>query len=117
MLIAAAAARWNVPASECRAANSVITHTAERAHRHFRRGRRGGRRDRRRRSRCTLKPPKDWRLIGKPIKRFDIADKVLGKPVFGIDVRLPDMLYAAIVQCPVFRGTLKSVDDIEAIRR
>lgn len=110
MLIAAAAQRWAVPASECRAANSVITHqptgrtvtfgaVAEAA------------------SRLTppksvaLKPAEQWKLIGKSVKRFDTADKVMGKPVFGADVRLPNMLHAAIRQCPVFGGTLKSYDE------
>jgi isoquinoline 1-oxidoreductase beta subunit len=110
MLIAAAAQQWAVPAAECRAANSLITHppsgrtirfgaVAEAA------------------SRLTpptavaLKPPAQWKLIGKPVKRFDTPDKVMGKPVFGADVRLPNMLYAAIRQCPVFGGTLKSYDE------
>jgi isoquinoline 1-oxidoreductase beta subunit len=110
MLIAAAAQRWGVPASDCQAANSIITHrpsgrtvtfgaVAEAA------------------SKLTppksvaLKPPEQWKLIGKPMKRFDTPDKVMGKPVFGIDVRLPDMLCASIRQCPVFGGTLKSYDE------
>ena len=110
MLIAAAAQQWGVPAAECRAAGGVITHqptgrsvrfgaVAEAA------------------SHLTppksvaLKPPEQWKLIGKPIKRFDTPDKVMGKPIFAIDVRLPDMLHAAIRQCPVFGGTLKSYDE------
>ena len=58
-----------------------------------------------------LKDAKDWRLVGKPTRRLDVADKVQGKPIYGIDVRVPGMLYAAIAQCPVFKGTLKSVDE------
>jgi isoquinoline 1-oxidoreductase subunit beta len=58
-----------------------------------------------------LKDPKDWTLIGTPQRRFDVADKITGKPIYAIDVRLPDMLYAAIVHCPVFKGTLKAVDE------
>jgi isoquinoline 1-oxidoreductase beta subunit len=110
MLIAAAAQGWGVPASECRAANSVITHqptgrtvtfgaVAEAASRLAPP------------QSVTLKPPGQWKLIGKPVKRFDTMDKVMGKPVFGADVRLPNMLYAAIRQCPVFGGTLKSYDE------
>ena len=64
------------------------------------------RRSRRRRT-SRSRTPKDWRLIGKPTKRLDVADKVQGKPIYGIDVRVPGMLYAAIAQCPVFKGTLK----------
>jgi isoquinoline 1-oxidoreductase beta subunit len=109
MLIAAAAQQWGVPASECRAANSVITHQPTGRTLAF-----GAVADAA--SRLTppksvaLKPPEQWNLIGKPMKRFDTADKVLGKPIFGIDVRLPDMLCAAIRQCPVFGGTLKTYD-------
>ena len=58
-----------------------------------------------------LKDPKDWKLAGKPTKRLDVLDKVMGRPIYGIDVRVPAMLYAALAQCPVFRGTLKSVDE------
>jgi isoquinoline 1-oxidoreductase beta subunit len=109
MLIAAAAAQWGVAPSECRAANGIVTHgpsgrtvsfgqVAEAAARipppkHVR-----------------LKDAKDWRLIGKPTRRLDVTDKVQGKPLYGIDVRVPGMLHAAIAQCPVFKGTLKSVD-------
>ena len=63
-----------------------------------------------------LKDPKDWKLLGKPTKRLEIIDKVQGKPIYGIDVRLPDMLYAALIQCPVFKGTLKSVDESKLAR-
>src|SRR5262249_24731399 len=52
-----------------------------------------------------------WTLIGTRRKRLDVADKVSGKPIYAIDVRLPGMLYAALAQCPVFKGTLASVDD------
>jgi isoquinoline 1-oxidoreductase beta subunit len=116
MLIAAAAQQWGVQPSECRAANSIITHQATGRTVTF-----GAVADAA--SHLTppksvaLKPPEQWKLIGKPAKRFDTADKVLGKPVFGIDVRLPDMLYAAIRQCPVFGGTLKSYDEAAAKSR
>jgi isoquinoline 1-oxidoreductase beta subunit len=110
MLVAAAAAQWQVAASECRAANSVITHLPSGRTVTF------GRiaqvaaavappKD------VRLKEPKDWTLAGKPLRRLDVTDKVLGKPIYGIDVRLPGMLHAALAQCPVFKGTLASVDD------
>ncbi|MDP3688483.1 MAG: hypothetical protein Q8R64_12915, partial [Sulfurimicrobium sp.] len=54
--------------------------------------------------------PKDWKIAGKPLHRLDIPDKVLGKPVFGVDVALPGMLHASIAQCPVFGGKVNSVD-------
>ena len=64
-----------------------------------------------RRPNVKLKPPRAWTLAGTPRKRLDVFDKVTAQPVYAIDVRLPDMLYAAIVQCPVFGGALKSVDE------
>ena len=110
MLIQAAANEWKVPASECTAANSVITHTAS--------------------GRTTtygkvveaaakleppadvkLKDPKDWKIAGKGVKRLDTADKTTGKTIYGIDVKLPGMLNAAIKACPVFGGKLKSFDE------
>ena len=110
MLIQAAANEWKVPASECTAANSVITHTpsgrkttygkvAEAA------AKLGPPAD------VKLKDPKDWKLIGKGVKRLDTADKTTGKMVYGIDVKLPGMLNAAIRQCPVFGAKVKSYDE------
>jgi len=61
-----------------------------------------------------LKSPKDFKLIGTQAKRLDSPEKVDGSAMFGLDVRLPDMVYAAIVNCPVFGGTLTSVDDTAA---
>ena len=57
-----------------------------------------------------LKTPAQWKIIGKGVKRLDTPDKLSGRQVFAIDVQLPDMLNAAIAQCPVFGGTLKSFD-------
>lgn len=110
MLIQAAADEWKVPASECTAASSVITHTpsgrtttygkvAETA------------------AKLTppadvkLKDPKDWKLIGKGLLRLDTADKTTGTMVYGIDIKLPGMLNAAIKDCPVFGGKVKSFDE------
>ncbi len=110
MLIAAAARQWRVPAAECKAAMGFITHAAS--------GRRvsfGSVAAKAAKltppAEVTLKDPRDWKLIGRPMKRFDIPDKVSGKTVFGSDIRLPGMLYAAIAQCPVFGGKVRSVDD------
>jgi isoquinoline 1-oxidoreductase beta subunit len=110
MLIAAAAARWNVPAHECAARNGVIIHAPSRRTLRF-----GEVAE----SAVAVTPPKnvrlkapnEWSLIGTPRKRLDVADKVSGKPIYAIDVRLPDMLFAALAQCPVFKGKLKDVDE------
>src|SRR5262249_38844454 len=58
-----------------------------------------------------LKDPKDWKLIGKGVSRLDTPDKVTGTTVYGIDVKLPRMLNAAIKDCPVTGGKLKSFDE------
>jgi isoquinoline 1-oxidoreductase beta subunit len=121
MLIAAAAAQWNVPVAECQAAKSVVTHKSS-----GRMLRYGEVAEAAAKlpppAEPKLKDPKDWTLLGTPQKRLDTADKVTGKPIFGIDVRVPNMLYAAIVQCPVFGGTSKSYDqgklrDLKGVRQ
>lgn len=109
MLIAAAATRWNVPASECTAQNSIISHTA--SGRTLSYGHVADEAARLKPPAVTLKDPADWTLAGKPRRRLDVYDKVTGQPIYAIDVRLPDMLYAAIRHCPVFGGALKSVDE------
>ncbi len=58
----------------------------------------------------ALKDPKDWKVIGKPVKRLDTVEKLSGKQMYSIDVVLPNMLNAAIAQSPVFGGTVKSFD-------
>ena len=109
MLVQAAATQWGVPAAECSAANSIVTHNptgrkvsygklAEAA------ARLEPPKD------VKLKDPKEWKLIGKPVKRLDTADKVTGKQVYGFDLKLPGMLNAAMKDCPVFGGKLKSFD-------
>jgi isoquinoline 1-oxidoreductase beta subunit len=110
MLIAAAAARWNVPMTECTAAQGVISHGPS--------GRSvtfgaiaAAAADMNPPTQVALKDPKDWKLIGTRQRRFDVPDKITGKPIYAIDVQLPNMLCAAIVQCPVFKGTLKAVDE------
>jgi isoquinoline 1-oxidoreductase subunit beta len=110
MLIAAAAARWKVAGSECVAANSTITHLPSGRNVTF--GTVAADAARIAPSaQVALKDPKDWTLIGTRQNRLEVADKVTGKPIFAIDVRLPNMLYAAILQCPVFKGTVRSVDE------
>ena len=109
LLVQAAADAWGVPAADCRAASSVITHVPS--------------------GRTTtygkvaaaaaklpapatvaLKDPKDWRLVGKRLARLDTVDKTTGKLVYGMDLVLPGMLNAAIKDCPVFGGKVKSIN-------
>ena len=109
MLIAAAAQQWGVPASECSASSSFITHGPSKRKVSF-----GKVADAAARLEppkdVKLKDPKDWKLIGKSVKRIDIPDTVMGRQRYGIDAQLPGMVYAAITQCPVFGGKVKSVD-------
>jgi isoquinoline 1-oxidoreductase subunit beta len=109
MLIAAAAARWNVPASQCIAQNSTISHAA--SGRTLRYGEVADDAAKLNPPEVKLKAPADWTLAGKPRRRLDVFDKVTGQPIYAIDVRLPGMLYAAIRHCPVFGGAVKAVDD------
>ncbi|HYC37415.1 MAG TPA: molybdopterin cofactor-binding domain-containing protein [Usitatibacter sp.] len=109
MLVSAAATQWKVPASECTVANGVITHGPSKRKVSYGKvaaaaAKMDAPKD------VKLKDAKDWKIAGKPLRRLDVPDKVLGKPVFGADVQLPGMLHASIVQSPVFLGKVKSVD-------
>ena len=112
MLVQAAANQWGVPAVECLAVNSVITHQASGRSTSFGKvaaaaaklpvpDAKG----------IELKDPKRWKVIGKPMDRLDsLADKVTGKQVYAIDLKMPGMLNATIKDSPVFGGKLKSFD-------
>jgi isoquinoline 1-oxidoreductase beta subunit len=110
MLTQAAADAWKVPASECSAANSIITHQPSGRTVSFGKVAEAAAKLEPPKD-VPLKDPKDWTIAGKPLKRLDTADKIVGKPLYGIDVRRPGMLYAAINACPVFGGKLKSFDE------
>jgi len=112
MLVQAAANQWGVPAVECLAVNSIITHQASGRSVSFGKvaaaaaklpvpDAKG----------IELKDPKRWKVIGKPMDRLDsLADKVTGKQVYAIDLKMPGMLNATIKDSPVFGGKLKSFD-------
>jgi isoquinoline 1-oxidoreductase subunit beta len=107
MLITAAAQKWSVDPGTCRTENGAVIHSASN-----------------RRSsygqlaesaalltppqQVALKDPKDFKLIGKPLKRLDTPEKTNGKGIFGIDVKLPGMLIAVVARSPVFGGKVKS---------
>jgi isoquinoline 1-oxidoreductase beta subunit len=110
MLIQAAANEWKIPASECSATNSVITHALSRRTTTFGKVAEAAARLEPP-AEVKLKDPKDWKLVGKSVKRLDTADKTTGKMTYGIDVKMPGMLNAAIKACPVFGGKLKSFDE------
>jgi isoquinoline 1-oxidoreductase beta subunit len=114
-MIAAAAHRWNVATTECRARNSQVMHAST------------GRvlayaelvKDARRLplpdpNTVPLKDPKDFTLLGRSTPHLDIPDKVKGVARFGLDVRVPGMVYAVVAQCPYFRGDLLRFDGSKA---
>ena len=109
MLVQAAADGWKVPASECVAANSVITHKASNRRTTYGKVAKAAAKVEPPKE-IKLKDPKDWKIVGKSLKRLDTPDKTQGKTVYGIDIRLPGMLYAAIKACPVVGGKVKSFD-------
>jgi isoquinoline 1-oxidoreductase beta subunit len=113
MLIGAAAQKWSVDASECHAENGAVVHTVSKR-------------------RLTygslavaasqipaptdvkLKDSSQFKIIGKPKKRLDTPAKVCGRASFGIDARLPGMLHAAVLRCPVFGGKVATFDATKA---
>lgn len=112
MLLQAAANEWGVAPTELTVANSVITHAAS------------GRKTTYGQvasaasklpvpdpKTMVLRDPRNWKLAGRPMRRLDTADKLNGKKIYGIDVKLDGMLCAAVMDCPVFGGKLVSYDD------
>ena len=109
MLIQAAANEWKVPAAECNASNSVITHRPSGRTTTYGKVAEAAAKIEPPKE-VVLKDPKDWKIAGKPLKRLDTPPKVTGEQVYGIDLKLPGMLCAAIKDCPVFGGKLTSFD-------
>src|SRR6478735_11067775 len=114
MLISAAANEWKIDPKSCRAEKGEAIHGES--------GRRlsyGALAEKAAAlpvpSEIPLKERKDFRLIGKPVKRLDSPAKVDGTAVFGIDAKVPGMKIATVAACPVFGGKLKSVDDSKAM--
>src|ERR1700687_2617858 len=113
MLVRAAAQQWQVEAASCTTSNGVVMHTES--------GRKlsygalaASAGSQTPQKAVALKDPKDFALIGKPLKRFDTPDKVNGKVVYGIDVMPPGVKFATLAACPVFGGTVAQVDDAKA---
>jgi isoquinoline 1-oxidoreductase subunit beta len=109
MLIQAAAQKWGVDRSQCRAENSAVINTVSNARATY-----GELADAAAKLQpppgVALKDPSQFKVIGTPRKRLDTPDKVNGKAVFGIDVRVPNMLHAVVTRCPVFGGKAASFD-------
>ncbi|HET6142865.1 MAG TPA: xanthine dehydrogenase family protein molybdopterin-binding subunit [Candidatus Acidoferrales bacterium] len=113
MLLQAAAQKWAVEVSTCRAENSVIVHDATK-----RRASYGSLAEAAAKLSVPpdvpLKTPDQYQIIGKPTPRLDTPLKVNGTAQYGIDVRLPGMLYAVVARCPVFGGKVASFDASKA---
>jgi len=111
VLVQAAANSWNVPASECTVANGVVTHGGTgRTARYGQLAEAAAKLTPPAPADVALKDPKTWKIAGKPVARLDTRGKVDGSQVYGMDFKLPGMLNAAIKDCPVFGGKIKSFD-------
>jgi isoquinoline 1-oxidoreductase beta subunit len=113
LLLEAAAQKWGVASYECSAENSTILHAATKRRLTY-----GSLAEAAAKlpvpQNLALKTPDQYRLIGKPTKRLDTPQKVNGSAQYGIDVRLPGMLYAVVARCPVFAGKVASFDAVKA---
>ena len=108
MLRSAAARRFGVPVAECVASDGAVSHAGS-----GKRATYAELADEAARSEVPRNPPlrtSGFKVIGKPLRRVDARPKVDGTGIFGIDVRLPDMLVAAVVRCPVPGGAVKAFD-------
>ncbi len=116
MLKAAAAERWGVAASELSAKLGKISHAQTKRSATYGELAQAAAAQKVPAD-IALKTPAQWSLIGRPVQRFDIPAKSNGSAVYGIDVRLPGMIYAALLQCPVFGGTPVSFDAAAVLSR
>jgi isoquinoline 1-oxidoreductase beta subunit len=109
MLVTAAAQQWKVPAAECTTSLGTIAHAP--SGRSITYGKVATAASKLEAPKeVKLKDPKDWKLVGTSVRRVDIPATAMGAQRYGIDVQLPGMLYAAVAQCPVFGGQVKSFD-------
>jgi isoquinoline 1-oxidoreductase beta subunit len=115
-LLLAAANLWNVPVAELTAQSSIIAHSRSgRTTTYGKIADRAARTPHPSPETITIKPPNQWTLMGTERKNLDVPDKVMGRIVYGIDVRVPGMKWAAVKACPVYGGNVKSYD-FEKIR-
>lgn len=111
MLITAAANTWQVPADECAAASGVVTHgKSGRKLSYGELAEAASKLPVPDEKLVTLKNPADFKILGRRISGVDNQKIVTGEPLFGIDQRLPGMVYAVYVRCPVFTGKVKNAD-------
>ena len=118
MLVRAAAQQWGVPEAQCVADPvHVVSHKASnRTIGYGDLAALAAKQPVPKKEELKLKSPSDWIYIGKPAPGYDVTDVCAGKPLFGMDVRVDGMLYAAIAHPPVLGGKVKSVDDSAALK-
>jgi isoquinoline 1-oxidoreductase beta subunit len=113
MLVSAAAKRWGVAESSCRTEKSNVIHIP--TGRKLTYGELAGEAATLPvPAKVALKDPKNFTIVGKRVPRIDTPSKADGSAKYGIDIRIPGMLYAAVAQCPVFGGSVKSFDEKQA---
>lgn len=111
MLIAAAAQQWGVPASECYTAHGRVYHRpTDRSLGYGELASKAASMPAPELNSVKLKPAAQYNIIGHPTKGLDVPKIVVGKPIFGIDFKVPGMLYAVYEKCPVFGGTVASAN-------
>src|SRR5215813_14040361 len=110
MLVQAAAQKWNVSKSQCRAENNTVVNLSTNERLSYGSLAEAASKLPVPQQNVALKDPTQFRLVGKSQKRMDTPAKVSGKTTFGIDVKVPGMLYATLQRCPVFGGKVKSFD-------
>lgn len=114
LLVAAAATRWNSPPADCRAEGGQVRNLASGATLSY--GALAG-------AAAALpvpqapavRAPRNWRVLGRPQRRIDSPNKIRGHAVYGIDIVLPEMLLAAVLNCPALGGRLRAVDPAPAL--
>lgn len=115
LLITAAAQTWKVEPSACHTADGAVVHSASKRRLTY-----GTLAEAASKlpapdpKKISLKQPKDFRFLGKPVHRLDTPSKVDGSAKFGLDVKVPGMLYAVIARCPTFGGKAVKFDDSKA---
>ncbi len=114
LLERAAAAKWGVPVSECKALNHQVVHSGGRRLDYGELAADAAKLSAPKPEELKFKSPADYRYVGKALPTIDVADLCSGKGVFGIDATMPGMVHAAIERSPVFGGTLKSYDAQDA---
>jgi isoquinoline 1-oxidoreductase beta subunit len=113
LLVRAAAARWKVAPASCRAANGVVSHGKDQ----LSYGKLAEAAMKLSPPRTVkLKDPKDWKLIGTPVRRLDTPEKITGKAVFGMDVQFPGLRVAVVARPPAFGGKLAKFDATAALK-